>query len=387
MPRKKKFENRHFPIGLTQRKLRGVKRFRYRKPNGKDFLFPIGTLEIDAIEAAIIFNQKHRNPMIKLLMEHDPYNKPLTQWVDVIIERVRKEELEAERINEDSFKAFLLDMARLKTLHGEVPTKTINLDHVNSYLETYAKGKSSGVYNRKISFLKKVFSYLLDDGAMTFNPAENKKKKPTPDKIRIRLSLEKYKQLLNQTPHSLNIAMRLSLQTTHAVNELSVAKYKDCRWFDKPMVENDLLVYGLMRIRRQKVQKKEASRVEIPITQKIKDIIDDSRKDNIVSPYIIHQLKSRKSKLAKGLTHHTQLRSKTISKLFSKFRDKLGLYDNIEMDERPTFHEIRSLSIHMYKKSGIDPQERAAHTDAKTTKKYAEGHVKWVQILAAELPI
>ena len=91
MPRKKKFENRHFPIGLTQRKLRGVKRFRYRKPNGKDFLFPIGTLEIDAIEAAIIFNQKHRNPMIKLLMEHDPYNKPLTQWVDVIIERVRKE--------------------------------------------------------------------------------------------------------------------------------------------------------------------------------------------------------------------------------------------------------------------------------------------------------
>ena len=155
---------------------------------------------------------------------------------------------------------------------------------------------------------------MLDDGAMTFNPAENKKKKPTPDKIRIRLSLEKYKQLLNQTPHSLNIAMRLSLQTTHAVNELSVAKYKDSRWFDKPMVENDILVYGLMRIRRQKVQKKEASRVEIPITQKIKDIIDDSRKDNIVSPYIIHQLKSRKSKLAKGLTHHTQLRSKTISK-------------------------------------------------------------------------
>ena len=106
-----------------------------------------------------------------------------------------------------------------------------------------------------------------------------------------------------------------------------------------------------------------------------------------MSPYIIHQLKSRKSRLAKGLTHHTQLGSKIISKLFSKFRDKLGLYDNLEMDERPTFHEIRSLSIHMYKKSGIDPQERAAHTDAKTTKRYDEGHVQWVQIQAAEITI
>lgn len=110
-------------------------------------------------------------------------------------------------------------------------------------------------------------------------------------------------------------------------------------------------------------------------------------KDNIVSPYIVHQLKSRKTELAKGLTHHTQLRTATISECFSELRDKLGLYDNMDKTKRPTFHEIRSLSIHMYKKSGIDPQERAAHTDAKTTKKYDEGHVQWVQIQAAELAV
>ncbi|NQY65427.1 MAG: integrase [Alteromonadaceae bacterium] len=387
MPRKKKFENRHFPIGLTKVKVRGISRLRYRKPNGKDFLFPIGTIEIEAIEAAIIFNKKHRNPTINLLLADEPCSKPLKHWTNIIIERVRKEELDAKKIVERVFNTFCLDIKRLETLHGEVLTKEINLNHVNSYLETYTEGKSSNVYNAKISFLKKIFSYLLDDGAMTFNPASNKKKKPKPVKERIRLSIENYNQLLNHAPLWLNIAMRLSLQTTHAVNEISVAKYKDCKWYDKPIVENNLLVFGVLRIRRQKVLKKEASRVEIPITQQIKEIIDDSRKDNLVSPYIVHQLKARNTALAIGLTHHTQLRTATISECFSELRDKLSFYDTMDKTKRPTFHEIRSLSIHMYKKAGIDPQERAAHTDAKTTKKYDEGHVHWVKILAAELVV
>jgi hypothetical protein len=44
------------------------------------------------------------------------------------------------------------------------------------------------------------------------------------------------------------------------------------------------------------VKNKEASKVEIPITQKLKDIIDDSRKDNISSPYIAHVLKMLEGK-------------------------------------------------------------------------------------------
>ena len=219
MPRKKKFENRHFPTGLTMIKVRGVNRYRYRKPSGKDFFFPIGTLKLDAVEAATIFNQKHRNPTIKLLMDDETCSEPLKHWTKIIIDRVRKEELDAKKIVERVFNTFCLDMDRLETLHGDVPTKTINLDHVNSYLAIYTKGKSSNVYNAKISFLKKVFSYLLDDGAMIFNPADNKKKKPKPAKERIRLSIENYHHLLNQAPHWLSIAMRLSLQTTHAVNE------------------------------------------------------------------------------------------------------------------------------------------------------------------------
>jgi hypothetical protein len=77
------------------------------------------------------------------------------------------------------------------------------------------------------------------------------------------------------------------------------------------------------------VKNKEASKVEIPITQKLKDIIDDSRKDNISSPYIAHVLKMLEGKKRSTLTHLTQCRTSDISENFSKIRDELNLYNDL----------------------------------------------------------
>ncbi len=377
----------HYPTGLLRKKVRGVLRFMIHKVDKKEFLFPIGTCEIDAIDTAIAYNQKYRNPLINVLYTHDPDNKPLKEWLEHIKERVKKEELDTELIGEDVFRTFCLDLERLGTLHGNVLTKSLSLGHVTKFLDIHTNKKSNNVYNAKIAFLRKVFSYLVDDGAIATNPALNKKKKAKPKKIRVRIDKINFKEILTKAPTYLDIAMRLSLQTTHAVNEISLAKYSDCTWLKESVIQNNLEVFGTLHIHRQKVKNKEASRVAIPITKQLKSIIDDSRKDNILSPYIVHRLKDARGKNAKNLTHPTQCRPDDISDAFSTTRDKLILYSTLLKDERPTFHEIRSLSIFLYDKSGINPQERAAHSDAKTTKKYKEGHIEWVQIQAAELYI
>jgi len=387
MSRRRKTENAHLPSGLSRKKVRGVSRFRFRKIDGKEFFFPQDTLETLAIDTANAYNTKHRNPLINILLNHDPDNKPLSVWIPYIKDRVESEEFKVNKIGKRNFRTFCLDMIRLDTLLGEVRTMDLKLAHVNKYLTEYVQGKSNHVYNSKISFLRKVFDYLLDDGGVTINYANNKKMKPKPDKERIRIGVDNYKSMLDSAPHYLNIAMRLSLQTTHAVNEISLAKYKHCTWFKKPKFEGGLTIFGMIKIHRQKVKDKEASRVEIPITQKLKDIIDDSRKDNIASPYIVHRIKDARGKDGQDLTHPTQCRPNDISEVFSDYRDELGLYANLTKKEKPTFHEIRSLSIFMYGKQGLDPQERAAHTDAKTTKKYMEGHIEWVQIQAAEIAV
>lgn len=387
MSRKRKLENAHFPPGLIKKKVRGKWRFMIRKIDKKEFLCPIGTLETEAIDLAIAYNTKYRNPLINVLISHDPNNKPLSEWIKHLKSTVEAEELAVEKISKRVFGTFCLDMDRLNELHGKVRTKDLTLEHVNQYLNTYVAGKSNNVYNAKISFLRKVFDYLLDEGAASFNFAENKKKKAKPKKDRNRIDLDNYKAILPPAPHYLSIAMRLSLQTTHAVNEISSAKYSDCTWLKHPSIQDGLLVFGTLRIHRQKVKEKEASRVEIPITQQLKKIIEDSRTDRVLSPYIVHRIKDARGKKAQELTHPTQCRPNDISEAFSNFRDELGLYKELPKKNRPTFHEIRSLSIFLYSKQGIDPQERAAHSDAKTTKKYKEGHIEWVQIQAAELKI
>ena len=387
MSRKRKPENAHFPAGLFKKKVRGIPRFLIRKIDKKDFYCPLGTLETEAIDLAIAYNAKYRNPLINILTTHDPDNKPLSEWIQHIKDRVEAEELVVDKISKPVFSTFCLDMDRLKELHGKVLTKEMSLNHVNKYLNEYVQGKSDNVYNAKISFLRKVFDYLLDDGATNTNFANNKKKKPKPEKDRQRIDSDNYKKILSTAPHYLSIAMRLSLQTTHAVNEISMAKYSDCTCLKLPLMQDGLLVFGTLRIHRQKVKNKEASRVEIPITQQLKNIIDDSRKDRVASPYIVHRIKDARGKPAQELTHPTQCRPNDISGAFSDFRDKLSLYVELPKKNRPTFHEIRSLSIFLYGKQGLDPQERAAHSDAKTTKKYMEGHVEWEQIQAAELVI
>ena len=126
-------------------------------------------------------------------------------------------------------------MDRLNSLHGKVLTKSLSLVQLNEYLKRYINDKSSNVYNAKISFLRKAFDYLLDEGAVTVNYPNNKKNKPKPNKNRKRLDLDNYKSILACLTSYLSVAMRLPLQTTHAVNEISLAKYSDCKWFKAPV--------------------------------------------------------------------------------------------------------------------------------------------------------
>jgi integrase len=52
--------------------------------------------------------------------------------------------------------------------------------------------------------------------------------------------------------------------------------------------------------------------------------------------------------------------------------------------QRPTFHEIRGLSSHLYKQAGYKisaVQELMAHTDEKMTRHYQAGHeTHWTEI-------
>lgn len=380
-PRRRKPENRDLPIGLHIKKSKGHSYFIYHYPEGgPPFPFPAGTSRQDAIQATLAFNQQTRSLPAKIRQKGDPYNKPLSDWLPKIEKRIRQE----EKFNTGTLKTFLNDVERLKSYGGDTYTKSIDLQFVNGFLEKFTEGKSANVYNRKISFLSKVFEYLVDESAMGDNPAQSKKKKPTGDKKRVRLTWDNLVKIHKASPRYLQIAIELAYETTHAVLEVHRMKYRDCSWLDIPQQIEGINVHGYMRIHRQKVHHLEASYVEIPITDKLKAIIERSREDRVLSPYIVHNIGRYRDKLGENCDHPTQVSDKTLSRKFSEVRDNLGLYAHIKVKrERASFHEIRALSARNFKDQGIDPQQRMAHKDPKSTMVYTENHINWTRVCPA----
>jgi len=385
-PRKKEY--RHLPDYLFFDKDRGVYKFTLVTGKKKN----IGKDRAMAIAIAREYNLRMRpelSPSVDNLIRESGgvtgEAKSFADHVDHIMARA----VEDERPSQSTLDDWNNDALRVKEFFINIPTCDIELEHVNAYINKYHASASANVQNRKVSFLKKLFSYAVDESLMLDNPATRKKMRRTEEKKRQRLSLDHFMTIRRAAEPWLRTAMDLAVQTTHARLEVSRIRYSirepkngicGCVWLEQP----ESGIYGTLYIHRQKVQKKEASHVAIPIGDELKRIIDDSR-DNVASPYVVHRIPERQVTRSKEVSHPTQVAPDYLSRSFSALRDSLGLCNHLKMDERPTFHEIRALAAHLFDKQGIDPQGRMAHSDSKSTKIYTQNHIDWVVVPHGEI--
>jgi hypothetical protein len=386
--RPRRRENRHLPDLLYFDKATGVYRFTLVTGKRKS----LGSDRAMAIAIAREYNNRMRPEtsvsIDSLIRESGGIQGealPFAEHVDRIMARAIKDEQPSESTRDD----WNNDATRVKEFFDKIPACDIELEHVNSYIKEYHADASANVQNRKVSFLKKLFSYAVDESLMLDNPATRKKMRRIEEKKRQRLSFDNFMAIRRAAAPWLRTAMDLALQTTHARLEVSRIRYSirepkngvcGCVWLDQPLNG----IHGTLYIHRQKVQKKEASHVAIPIGDELKRIIDGSR-DNVASPYVVHRIPERNVKRSKEVAHPTQVAPDYLSRSFSKLRDQLGLSDHLEMEERPTFHEIRALAAHLFDNQGIDPQGRMAHSDAKSTKIYTQNHIDWVVVPHGEI--
>lgn len=296
-----------------------------------------------------------------------------------------------ETLSRDVHRALLNDMNRAREFFT-MPIDAIDRKLCQEYLKKYHSNITGDSYNKKISFLRKLFNYSVDMGLIDLNPAQGMMKSPKAVKIRKRMTLEQFKIIHAASPLWLQSAMDLSLQTTHARLEITRIEYRlrkpsdirnGCYWFDKP--SNG--IYGTLYINRQKVIGNEEAHVAIPIGDELKRIIDNS-KDKVLCPYVVHRSPdSRRKAISNDCTHPNQILPDYLSNEFRKFRDGTGIFDNMPNEQRPTFHEIRALSSKLFKDMGVDPQSRMAHRDARSTKVYTSNHVQFVEVPHAEIKV
>lgn len=196
--------------------------------------------------------------------------EPFSSHADRLVARA----ITDEKPSEETIKIWMNDIERVKS-YFSMASCDIELEHINHYIKTYHNDASANVQNRKISFLKKIFSYAVDESLMFDNPAARKKMRKIDDKKRQRLKPHMYTAIYNAAEPFLKTAMALALQTTQAVLEVSRIRYSiakpdsnicGCMWFDTPRGD----IHGTLYIHRQKTHKKEASHVAIPIGHELK---------------------------------------------------------------------------------------------------------------------
>lgn len=389
-PRPRKSPYKELPDYLVYDKSK--KQYRFTLTNGVRKL--MGANKSRAIAIAIEYNNRMRYKNIlsteTLVIESGGDKgeyQPFSNHIDHLMERIFKEEKLSERVKQ----GLINDSIRAKEFFSAIASTDIDLEHVNLYLKQYHANGSAEVQNRKVMFLKKLFSYAVDESIMMDNPATRKKLKKLDGKKRKRLSIEDFIRIKNHAPLWLKTAMELSLQTAQARLEVSRIKYSikspsygesGCIWLDAPLNG----IYGTLYINRQKTKDKEAAHIAIPIGEQLKRIIDNSR-DLVLSPYVVHRMPEKATKINKNVDHFTQVDAGYLSKAFSAIRDEIGVMGNLPIEYRPTFHEIRALSAHLFEQQGINPQARMAHSDEKSTKIYTKNHIEWVEVPHAQIVI
>ena len=124
-------------------------------------------------------------------------------------------------------------------------------------------------------------------------------------------------------------------------------------------------------------------RLRIPIALRlhavnwsIEDIIKRCR-DDVVSSWLVHHGRTM-GQASAGDPVHPQ----TITGAFREARELAGI-KVAEGKTPPTFHELRSLGIRLYKKQGYDAQALAGHKDPDTTATYNDNRGReWIDVAA-----
>ena len=147
--------------------------------------------------------------------------KPFAVYAEKLLDRA----IVDEKPSSDTVAVWKNDIVRVKDFFSDIYACDIQLEHVNAFITKYHETSSANVQNRKVSFLKKLFSYAVDESLMIDNPAESKKMRRVDKKTRRRLSLTDYRKIHNAAPLWLKTAMDLALQTSHARLEVSRIKY------------------------------------------------------------------------------------------------------------------------------------------------------------------
>ena len=195
-----------------------------------------------------------------------------------------------------------------------------------------------------------------------------------PDVKRERLSLEQFKAIYAHASGWLKRAMELAIVTAQRRGDIVAMEFKPREGATAWVADGSLWVI------QGKGRTHDKRRVCIPLSLRLDalgwtlgDIVKSCRTHTIARTLIHYTKPTGKTKPGDPVSGHT------FALEFAKAREAAG----ITGDNPPTPHELRSLSLRLYKAQGVDIQALAGHKDAATSAIYQDVRgSEWVRVKA-----
>ncbi|MGA4442555.1 tyrosine-type recombinase/integrase [Ectopseudomonas hydrolytica] len=349
-PRPRNKANKGLPQNLYLDARRGT--YRYRRPTDGVW-FPFGSDRAKAVDAAKQLN-------LEFMRGADLVHKVQGVASDLFsdfLDTYEREIIPPRELAKGTLDLYAVRFRQFRRAFEGLAVDQITIRMAAEMLDSLPARSS----NQARALLIDVFNHAASKGLCPDNPAASTIAK-IEKKQRKRHTVEGVRAIREKAPAWLQNAIDLALITAQRRTDILSMRFDDVR-------------DGYLYVVQQKTSKaSDAAWIRFKVTPQLQAVLSRCR-DNVPSPFLIHRRPDRKrQKQAEHKEHWTKIEERYLTRAFKEAREAAGCYASWADEEQPGFHEIRALSLHLYKKAGKDGQRIAGHASEEMTKNYQRDH-------------
>ena len=243
-------------------------------------------------------------------------------------------------------------------------TNVHKIEH--SQIVSFLNDKTPHTYVKHRILLSQLWEYFVHQAWADKNHPENTMRAIMPKKVRQRHSLDKLMAIRAICPDYMQRAIDIAL---HSIQRLG----------DQVLLHRDIvdLEANTLTVLQQKSRNyAKPVYIKIYMHPELRAAVDACLSTGIPCPYLLHYRPARMTAEIRAAKNHPfAMTEKFVTKQFQKFRDESGVYDDLEIGERPSWHDIRALGeLLISEKYGHDYAQALAGHSEKMHTHYLSGH-------------
>lgn len=210
-------------------------------------------------------------------------------------------------------------------------------------LATFLDTLTPAAYAKHRKQLGDLFQFATHRGYIPTNPVTATLRPTSVPKRRRRHTLDSVRQMIDKAPPWLSRSIRLGIYTLQRREDLANLTR------DQVNIEERTITV----LQRKSRNYRNPVFIEIETGEDLHQVIRECLEDPLPGPHLIRTKPRRlTAKNREAKPHHLAVTPGYLTRSFSELRDQLGVYDQYPKEERPTFHELRALGIHLYTQAG-----------------------------------